>query len=159
MYSTSTTIVSDCWWYKARLAHRNQGRQSANTQGNTRQIASKECWKRQHKVIVVGDSHARGCATEVNQLLKNDCEVLRLVNPGCGMECIKDTAKVKLQQLSKEDVLVLWGVGGGLQWHSEKQLYSGYETSVRFSNKRDAHQCNCDECTTLTWLNEHLMCQ
>jgi hypothetical protein len=54
-------------------------------------------------------SHARGCATEVNHLLKNYCEVLGFVNAGSGMECIKDTSKVKLQQLSKEKVLVLWG--------------------------------------------------
>jgi hypothetical protein len=32
------------------------------------------------------------------------------VNPGSGMKYIKDTSKVKLQQLSKEDV-VLWGGG------------------------------------------------
>jgi hypothetical protein len=25
--------------------------------------------EKQHKVVVMGDSHARGCATEVNQLL------------------------------------------------------------------------------------------
>jgi hypothetical protein len=47
---------------------------------------------KQHKVIVVGDF-----------------EVLGFVNPGSGMKYIKDTSKVKLRQLSKEDVLVLWG--------------------------------------------------
>jgi hypothetical protein len=94
----------------------------------------------------VGDSHARGCATKVNHLLKNDFEVLGIVNPGSGMKYIKDTSKVKLQQLSKEDVVVLWGGSND----SKKQLYSGYETSVRFCNKCDPHQCNCDECTAQT---------
>jgi hypothetical protein len=64
--------------------------------------------EKQHNAIVVDDSHARGCATEVNQMLKNDCEMLGFVNAGSGMKYIKGTAKVKLQQLSKEDVLVLW---------------------------------------------------
>jgi hypothetical protein len=72
---------------------------------------AKSVEREQRKAIVVGDSHARGCATEVNRLLKEDCEVLGFVNAGSGMKCIKDTAKVKLQQLSKEDVLVLWGGG------------------------------------------------
>jgi hypothetical protein len=104
-----TTIVSDCWGYKPLLAHRNQEWQSPNTQGSTRQIASKEYLKEeQRKAIVVGDSHARGCATEVNQLLKKDCEVLQFVIAGSGMEYTKDTAKVKLQQLLKDDVVVLW---------------------------------------------------
>jgi hypothetical protein len=67
--------------------------------------------EKQCKAIAVGDSHARGCVTEVNRLLKNDCEVLGFVNAGSGMKCIKDTAKVKLQPLSKEDVVVLWGGG------------------------------------------------
>jgi hypothetical protein len=43
-------------------------------------------------------------------LLENDFEVLGFVNPGSGMKYIKDTAKVKLQQLTKNDVVVLcWG--------------------------------------------------
>jgi hypothetical protein len=59
----------------------------------------------------VRDSHARRCATEVSHLLNKDFEVLGFVNPGSGMKYIKDTSGVKLQQLSKKDVLVLWGGG------------------------------------------------
>jgi hypothetical protein len=44
-------------------------------------------------VVIVGDSHARGCAAEVMQLLNNTPEVLGLVNSGSGMEGIKDTAE------------------------------------------------------------------
>ena len=63
---------------------------------------------KQHKVIIVGDSHARNCATEVSQLLNNDFEVMGFVNRGSGMKYIKDISSEKLQQLSKKDVLVLW---------------------------------------------------
>jgi len=65
--------------------------------------------KKQHKVIILGDSHARGCAARVNHLLNNDSEVFGLVNPGSQIKFIKDTARVKLQQLTKKDVVVLWG--------------------------------------------------
>lgn len=58
--------------------------------------------KKQHKVIILGDSHARGCASEVSHLLNNDFEELGLVNPGGGMKYIKDTSRVKLQQLTKK---------------------------------------------------------
>jgi hypothetical protein len=67
--------------------------------------------KKQHKVIILGDSHARGCAAEVSHLLNNGFELLRFVNPGSGLKYIKDTSRVKLQQLSQEDVVVLWGGG------------------------------------------------
>jgi len=58
--------------------------------------------KKQHKVIILGDSHARGCASEVSYLLNNDFEVFGFVNSGAGMKYIKDTSRVKVQQLTRK---------------------------------------------------------
>jgi hypothetical protein len=63
--------------------------------------------KKQYKVNILGDSHTRGCAAELDCLLNNDFEVLGFVNPGSGMKFIKDTARVKLEQLTKKNVVVL----------------------------------------------------
>jgi hypothetical protein len=60
-------------------------------------------------VVILGDSHPKGCATEVKHLLNNKFEVLGLVNSGSGMELIKDTARVKLHKLTKNDVVLVWG--------------------------------------------------
>jgi hypothetical protein len=57
----------------------------------------------------LGNSHARGRAAEESHLINNDFEVLRFVNPGSGMKHIKDMSREKLQQLSKEDVVLLGG--------------------------------------------------
>jgi hypothetical protein len=65
--------------------------------------------QKQHKVVILIHSHARRCATEVKHLLNNNFEVFGFVNPGSGMEFIKETAKLKLQQLTKNDVVVLKG--------------------------------------------------
>jgi len=65
--------------------------------------------RKQHKVLIVGDSHARGCAASVKNLLNNNFEVFGSINPGSGMKGIMDTARVKLQKLTKKDVVVLWG--------------------------------------------------
>ena len=65
--------------------------------------------KKQHKVVVVGDSHTRGCAAEIKHLLNNKFEAFRMVNSGSGMEFIKDTARAKLDQLKKNGVVVVWG--------------------------------------------------
>jgi hypothetical protein len=59
--------------------------------------------KKQHKLIILGDSHAKGCGTGVKHLLNNDFEVFGFVNPGSGMKFIKDIARVKLQQLTKKE--------------------------------------------------------
>ena len=65
--------------------------------------------KKQRKVMIFGDSHARGCAAELSHLLNKDFEVLGFVAPGSGMKHIKGTATGKLRHLSKEDDVVLWG--------------------------------------------------
>ena len=65
--------------------------------------------RKQHEVLIVGDSHARGCAVSVKHLLNSNYEVFGSINPGSGMKGIKDTANVKIQQLTKKDVVVLWG--------------------------------------------------
>ena len=62
-----------------------------------------------HKLLILGDSHARGCASEVKQQLDNDYEVSGFINPGSGMEDIKGSTKMKVTQLTREDVVVLWG--------------------------------------------------
>jgi hypothetical protein len=62
-----------------------------------------------HEDIVIGDSHARICASKIRQLLYNGFEVLDFVNPGSGMKFIKDKARVYIQRLKKKDVVVLWG--------------------------------------------------
>ena len=41
-----------------------------------------------HKVVITGDSHARGCASEVRQQLYSDYEVLGFVNSGLGIKFI-----------------------------------------------------------------------
>jgi len=45
-------------------------------------------------------------------LLKKYFEVLGFVTPGTGMKHIKGTSMGKTKQLSKEDVVVIWGAGG-----------------------------------------------
>ena len=69
---------------------------------------SKHASQKQHKVVILGDSHARGCAAGVKHLLSSDFEVFGSINPGAGMKTMKDTASVKVQQ-TKKDVVVLWG--------------------------------------------------
>jgi hypothetical protein len=62
-----------------------------------------------HKVLILGDSHVRGCAAEVKQKLKSEYEVIGFTNPGSAMKDIKAMAKSKMAQLTKKDVVVLWG--------------------------------------------------
>jgi hypothetical protein len=48
----------------------------------------KHASQKEHKVIILGDSHARGCTAEVKHLLSSDFEVFGTTNPGAGMKTI-----------------------------------------------------------------------
>ena len=69
--------------------------------------------KKQHKVVIIGDGHARGCTAEVKHLLNNKFEVLGFANSGSGVEFIEDASGVNLQQLTRNDVVVV--LEGGAQ--------------------------------------------
>jgi hypothetical protein len=63
--------------------------------------------KKKSKVMIFGDSHARGCAAELGHLLKKDFEVLGSVTPGSGMRHIKDASTGIIKELSKDDAVVV----------------------------------------------------
>ena len=69
----------------------------------------KHASQKQHKVVILGDSHTRRCAARVKHLLNSDFEVFGSINAGAGMKNIKDTASMKVQQITRKDVVVLWG--------------------------------------------------
>ena len=62
-----------------------------------------------HRVIVIGDSHAQGCAAEIKSNLDENFDVQGFVNPGTGLSAIISSAKRDIRQLSKQDVVVVWG--------------------------------------------------
>ena len=60
-------------------------------------------------VIILGDSHARGCASEVKKVFNETFEVTGYVKPGSGSKIVTETASVEVQKLSKKDVVIVWG--------------------------------------------------
>jgi predicted phosphodiesterase len=63
--------------------------------------------KKVHKMLILGDSHDRGCASEVRNQLNNEYEVAGFINPGSEMKNIKESAKIKMVQLTNGDIVVL----------------------------------------------------
>ena len=88
-------------WSKSTINYINSDKKKNHKESNVK--------SKVHKLLILGDSHARGCASEVKQQLDNDYEVSGFINPGSGMEDIKGSTKMKVTQLTREDVVVLWG--------------------------------------------------
>ena len=53
--------------------------------------------EKKHRIIVIGDSHARGCAAEIKSNLDEDFMVQGFVNPGTGLNTIITSAKRDIQ--------------------------------------------------------------
>ena len=64
--------------------------------------------KRQ-KIIIIGDSHAKGCAADIKHVLGETVEVTGYVNPGSKIENITDIANTEIDVLTKKDIVVVWG--------------------------------------------------
>jgi hypothetical protein len=62
-----------------------------------------------HKILVVGDSHCRGIAAELNHCLGSTHKVTSCVQPGAGMETILNSLQNDMKSLKPNDTLVIWG--------------------------------------------------
>ena len=65
--------------------------------------------KKRNKVVILGDSHARGCATEVQHNLDPTFEIQGIVKPGANLEGIVTSLTDTTANLTKKDVVVMWG--------------------------------------------------
>jgi len=64
--------------------------------------------EKKHKIIVTGDSHAWGCTAEIKLNLNEGFKVKGLLKPGTGVNTITTSAKIDIQHLSKQVVVVVW---------------------------------------------------
>ena len=68
------------------------GLEKGKTRGETN-ISRRNLKKKDHKVILRGDSHVRDCAEKISNYLGNSYEVAGYVNPSRGLEVITNSAK------------------------------------------------------------------
>jgi hypothetical protein len=72
--------------------------------------------RRKHKIIISGDTHGRDCPPTVIYDLVNVFEVQRNIKARAGLMTITNTSKEEVKNLTKKEVVVVWGgtkeVGG-----------------------------------------------
>jgi hypothetical protein len=94
-------------------------------------------------VLFLGDSHARECASEIKRHLNNEYKVFGFINTGSGMKDKKGSPKMKVTQLTREDIVVLWG---GANDVGRKKIHGGHETYIRSVDKFNSYQCDPIKC-------------
>jgi hypothetical protein len=72
-------------------------------------ITSVEQTKKKHNVVLIGVSHARGCAGMLQHKLKDQYVVTGFAKPGASLENLTNTVKKETSKLPKDDHLIFWG--------------------------------------------------
>jgi hypothetical protein len=54
-------------------------------------------------VVIIGDSHARGCAANMKHILENCYEINSVVKPGACSETLITSANDDIQQVTNKD--------------------------------------------------------
>jgi hypothetical protein len=99
-----------------------------------RRIAGKRIYwqKPDHKVLIVGDSHVRGMAAELQRNLNNEYSVQGIVKPGADLETILTSGLKYVKRYSKKDLVIVWG---GTKVVSRNETDKGLTQIRNFTNK------------------------
>jgi hypothetical protein len=62
-----------------------------------------------HKVIIMGDSHVRGCLGKLTSVLGSGFTVIGISKPNANVSAIIDYEYLKTEKLSKNDVIICGG--------------------------------------------------
>jgi hypothetical protein len=60
------------------------------------------------RILIVGDSHVKGMASEIQHKLADDYVVQEIVKSGADMEVILDSNVKEARNLAKDDFLIIW---------------------------------------------------
>lgn len=85
----------------------------------------------QHKIIVLGDSHTRGMASNLQHQLRQNYVVQGIVKPGAILTEIVNMPITETSNLTKKDVCVIWG---GTHDIGKKEIQKGLGALREFMN-------------------------
>ena len=81
----------------------------------------KSVGKSKHKVLIIGDSHAKKCAAELQHNLDLRYEVSGFIKPGPTTSEIIKTAKDEISTLKCNDDVILWGGSNDISRNNTKE--------------------------------------
>jgi hypothetical protein len=92
-----------------------------------------ETKRKKKKIIVIGDSHSRGCARELSSYLCKEFEVRGTVTPGAGLAHITTLAQEEIPKLTPNVALV---IRGGSNDINKNEISCGLKPLENFVNHR-----------------------
>jgi len=114
----------------------------------------KSAKKVKHKVLIIGDSHARNSASLLQDNLSKDYEASSFIKPGAQMHAITGTAGEAVKSLKCDDVVVIWGGSNDISRNNVKDALKNVnefvkgtmETNIVLINAPHRHDLIPDSC-------------
>jgi hypothetical protein len=63
---------------------------------------------KEHKILLLSDSHGRGCSKRIKNQLLSNFEVCGFVKPGVSSSILTNTSSTEINKLTQKDFIVLW---------------------------------------------------
>jgi predicted phosphodiesterase len=82
---------------------------NCDSESPVNRFSSKFSCKKEHKVLIISDSHTRNCAANVKTDIMDNLEVQGFVKPGAGTGFLVKSATSDIMNLTKSDVLIFCG--------------------------------------------------
>ena len=86
---------------------------------------------KRRKVILLGDSHIRGCSKKLADILGDSYSVIGLTKPNANIEAIAKTTNLNKEKLPKSDIMIFCG---GTRDISKNEAKPGLKSLSQFVN-------------------------
>jgi len=86
--------------------------------------------KIKHKVLLIGDSHARNCVHLLQDSLSTDFKVSSFVKPGARMNEVINAVRKELKTLNSDDLVVVWGGANDIRRNNMKEALNSVSKFV-----------------------------
>jgi hypothetical protein len=120
-FTWRSNIVNDC----------DRQRQAEGINRKQRDRNRKETKKK--KIILMGDSHMKGYASELLNQLDKKFEVMGMVLPGARLQNIVQLCDQEVNSLTKDDMVILWGGSNNV---AKNDTMNGLRYLRKFINRK-----------------------
>jgi hypothetical protein len=90
--------------------------------------------RRMKRILLIGDSHVRGCASELGKYLGPEYEVLGTIMPGLRLQNVTKLARNEIARLSNRDAVIIWGDSNDV---NRNETMKGLKYLNEFVNQRN----------------------
>jgi hypothetical protein len=97
--------------------------------------------RKEHKIVIIGDSHSRGYAAEIKNHLTTNFEVIGLIKPGVGAEILMKSAMSDIVNVTRSDVVVFCGGSNDVSENNSNIALKRILNFVKDNNNTNVIHC------------------